>query len=251
MVIPSCGAPSRHALASRSELPHPLGVTDRPLVLVVDDDRELRAVLRSALHSRGYDVIEAGSGQQALARCREARPHLMIVDLGLPDIDGVDVTWRVRREHELPIIVLSGRSEEAQQIRALDAGASDYVTKPFREGELMARVRSALRRAPGGRDLRELRIGDLSIDVVERRVFVGALEIELTSTEFKLLYALARDAGRVVTHRRLLAEVWGSGCQEVQYLRVYMRQLRCKLEEEATRPKRLVTVLGVGYRFAT
>jgi two-component system KDP operon response regulator KdpE len=225
-------------------------LTARPLVLVVDDDRELRGVLRVALQGRGYDVVEAASGSQALARFREALPQLMIVDLGLPDIDGVDVTWRVRRERELPIIVLSARTEEAQQVRALDAGATDYVTKPFREAELMARVRAALRHAPGARDQRELRVGDLLIDVHQRRVFVAGTEVELTPTEFKLLYALACDAGRVVTHRRLLAEVWGAGCLDVQYLRVYMRQLRSKLEEEAARPKRIITVLGVGYRFA-
>ncbi|HYQ14436.1 MAG TPA: response regulator [Polyangiaceae bacterium] len=224
-------------------------MTARPLVLLVEDDRDLRGVLRLALQGRGYDVLEAASGNQALARFREASPQLMIVDLGLPDIDGVDVTWRVRREHELPIIVLSARTEEAQQIRAFDAGANDYVTKPFREGELMARVRSALRYAPNARAQRELRVGAVRLDTLDRKVFVEDVEVEMTPTEFKLLHVLACDAGRVVTHRRLLGEVWGAGCREVQYLRVYMRQLRNKIEADSARPKRLLTVLGVGYRF--
>jgi two-component system KDP operon response regulator KdpE len=220
----------------------------RPVVMVVEDDRCMRGVLRLALQGRGYEVIEAASGHQALARFREAPPDLMILDLGLPDIDGVDVAVRVRHEHELPIIVLSARAEEAQQIRAFDAGANDYVTTPFRAGELMARVRSALRCAPRARE-DELQVGDVRLDTLARRVFLKDVEVELTPTEFKLLHVLLGEVGRVVLHNRLLREVWGPGCKEIQYLRVYMRQLRAKLEEDAARPRRILTVLGVGYRF--
>jgi two-component system KDP operon response regulator KdpE len=223
----------------------------RPVVLLVEDDRDMRNVLRIALRGRGYDVVEAATGSQAMAKFREATPNVMILDLGLPDVDGVDVALNVRREHDLPIIVLSARGEEEQQIRALDAGANDYVTKPFREGELMARVRAALRYGPTGREYRELEVGDVRMDAVERRVFVKQVEVELTPTEFKLLHLLLREGGRVVTHRQLLCEVWGPSCSnEVQYLRVFMRQLRAKIEDNASRPKRIVTALGVGYRVA-
>jgi len=222
---------------------------DSPVVLVVEDDRDMRSALGVALRGRGYDVVEASTGSQALAKFREAPPNLMILDLGLPDIDGIDVTLRVRHEHELPIIVLSARSEEEQQVRALDAGANDFVSKPFREGELMARVRAALRYAPRAREYGEIEVGDIRMDTVRRRAFVNDVEVELTPTEFKLLHVLISEAGRVVTHQQLLTEVWGASCKnEVQYLRVYMRQLRTKVEENATRPKRIMTVLGVGYR---
>lgn len=225
-------------------------MADRPLVLVVEDDRGLRGMLRLALQQRGYQVAEAGSGRQALAKVRESTPQLVLVDLGLPDISGVDLTWRMRREHDFPIIVLSARNEEALQIRAFDAGVNDYVTKPFREGELMARIRTALRYVPSVGPQRELRVGAVRLDALDRKVFVDDVEVDMTPTEFKLLHVLARDAGRVVTHRRLLTEVWGAGCSELQYLRVYMRHLRAKIEADATSPKRLLTVLGIGYRFA-
>lgn len=226
-------------------------MTPRPLVLLVEDDREMRGVLGLALRGRGYDVAEAASGRQALAKFREAPPHLMILDLGLPDFDGVELASHVRHEHELPIIVLSARGEEEQQIRALDAGVNDFVTKPFREGELMARVRAALRYAAHGRDVGEVRVGDIHMDTVKREVRVNELTVELTPTEFKLLHILLSEAGRVVTHHQLLSEVWGTAHRnEVQYLRVYMRQLRAKVEEDPSRPKRILTALGVGYRVA-
>ena len=221
----------------------------RPVVMVVEDDRNMRGVLRLALQGRGYEVVEAANGNQALVRFREAPPNLMILDLGLPDIDGVDVTLQVRHEHQLPIIILSARGEESQQIRALDAGANDYVTKPFREGEFMARVRSALRHASRARQDEQLELGDVRMDTLARRVFLKGVEVVLTPTEFKLLHVLLSEVGRVVLHRQLLQEVWGPGCKEVQYLRVYMRQLRAKLEEDTARPRRILTVLGVGYRF--
>jgi two-component system, OmpR family, KDP operon response regulator KdpE len=221
----------------------------RPVVLLVEDDRDMRNVLHVALQARGYDVMVAGSGAQALAKFREAPPNLMILDLGLPDMDGVDVALNVRRRYELPIIVLSARGEEEQQVKALDAGANDYVTKPFREGELMARVRAALRFAPRSREYGEIEVGDIRMDTVERQAFVKDVEVNLTPTEFKLLHLLLCEGGRIVTHRQLLRQVWGPNCDnEVQYLRVYMRQLRGKVEEDGARPRRILTALGVGYR---
>jgi two-component system KDP operon response regulator KdpE len=223
----------------------------RSVVLLVEDDHEMRGVLKTALQDRGYEVVAAASGTQALNTFREAPPHLMILDLGLPDIDGVDVAARVRKRYELPIIVLSARGDEEQQIKALDAGANDFVTKPFREGELMARVRAALRNGPKARELGELVVGDVRMDTMARRVFVGEKEVTLTPTELKLLHLLLCEGGRVVTHRELLCQVWGAhAAEEVQYLRVFMRQLRAKIEEDASRPRRLVTVLGIGYRLA-
>jgi two-component system KDP operon response regulator KdpE len=224
-------------------------MTSRPTVLLVEDDRAMRSILLVALQGRGYDVVEAATGSQALAKFREAPPNLMLLDLGLPDIDGVEVALTVRHQHELPIIVLSARGEEEQQIRALDAGVNDYVIKPFREGELMARVRAALRYAPRAREYVALDVGDVRMDTVRRRVFVKDVEVQLTPIEFKLLHVLLSEAGRVVTHRQLLSEVWGPSREnEVQYLRVYMRQLRAKIEENAARPQRILTALGVGYR---
>ncbi|HEU5076861.1 MAG TPA: response regulator transcription factor [Polyangiaceae bacterium] len=222
-------------------------MTER-LILIVEDEAVVRRVLTLALQSRGYLVAQAETGRQALERIRAGKPDAMILDLGLPDMDGIDVAAIAHREHQVPIIVLSGRGEEQQQIRALDAGADDYVTKPFREGELMARLRATLRRAPlAVRD--ELSIGDLKLDVYGRAVTCGSQPVSLTPLEFKLLQVLAEARGRVVTHERLLTEVWGSEhANELAYLRVYMKQLRRKLEDDPAQPKRLLTILGVGYR---
>lgn len=221
----------------------------RQRVLVVEDESLMRRVVVLALKSHGYDTVEAPSGSDALSALRGRRPDAVILDLGLPDTDGVQLTRSLRERHDMPILILSARGEESQQIQALDAGANDYVVKPFREGELMARLRAALRAAHPSRERGVLVIGDLRIDTVEHRVHVGEREIALTRTEFKLLSVLARESGRVVTHERLLAEVWGPGrSEEVQYLRVYMKQLRRKLESDPSLPRRIVTVLGVGYR---
>lgn len=223
----------------------------RSVVMLVEDDRDMRGVLQVALQEHGYDVVAAANGTQALNKFREAPPHLMILDLGLPDIDGVDVAVNVRKKYELPIIVLSARGDEEQQIKALDAGANDFVTKPFREGELMARVRAALRSGARTREYGELEVGDVRMDTVARRVYVKDEEVTLTPIEFKLLHLLLCEGGRVVTHRELLCQVWGQHCSDqVQYLRVFMRQLRSKIEEDAAQPRRLVTVLGVGYRLS-
>jgi two-component system, OmpR family, KDP operon response regulator KdpE len=180
---------------------------------------------------------------------RRSPADVMILDLGLPDIDGVDVALNARQHHDLPIIVLSARREEEQQVKAFDAGANDYLTKPFREAELMARVRAALRYGQCASEFSELKVGDIRMDTVDRRVFLNDVEVLLSPIEFKLLRILLSESGGVVTHGRLLREVWGPGSRnELQYLRVYMRQLRVKIEEDAARPKRILTALGVGYR---
>jgi two-component system, OmpR family, KDP operon response regulator KdpE len=224
-------------------------MTGRSVVLVVEDERDMRKVLLVALQSHGYQVVEASTGKQALTSFRDVPPNVMLLDLGLPDMDGVQVVSSVRREHEVPIIILSARSEEQQQIKALDAGANDYVTKPFREGELMARVRAALRYGPRLKERSEVTVGDVRIDAIRRRVFVREVEIELTATEFKLLHVLACEPGQVLTHGQLLCEVWGPNrLEDLQYLRVYMKQLRRKIEDDPSRPTRIVTELGVGYR---
>lgn len=221
----------------------------RPLILIVEDEAVMRRVLLLALDAHGYSVVEAVTGEQALTRVHDQPPDAVILDLGLPDMDGVAVARAVRDAHDLPIIVLSARNEEQEQIRALDAGVNDYVTKPFREGELMARVRAALRHGARLSARQEMVVGDIRIDAVERRVFLRDTEVELTPTEFKLLHLLAREAGRVVTHDKLLREVWGPAhVEDLQYLRVFMKQLRKKLEAESARPKRITTAPGIGYR---
>ncbi len=223
----------------------------RPLILVVEDESVMRKVLRLALNGQGYDVVEAGTGSQALLKIMSRVPDAVILDLGLPDMDGVQVAREIREKYPIPIIVLSAREEEQQQIRALDAGANDYVTKPFREGELMARIRVALRSPVSNASPHELVIGELRLQVLQRRTFVRGVEVALTPTEFKLLHLLAREAGRVLSHSQLLREVWGPAqTEEVQYIRVYMKQLRQKIEDDPSQPRRLLTTPGVGYRLA-
>lgn len=221
----------------------------RPIVLIVEDERPMRRVLSVALRSQGYAVLEADTAGAALRSLCEHSPDVMILDLGLPDMDGVELASRVRQERQIPIIVLSARGEEQQQIRALDAGADDYVIKPFRQGELMARLRAALRRHNPPPERREISVGALRVDLEQRRTFVGEREVSLTPTEFKFLELLARQPGCVVTHEHLLREIWGQGhVEDVQYLRVYVKQLRRKIEDDPARPRRIVTALGVGYR---
>jgi two-component system KDP operon response regulator KdpE len=223
----------------------------RASVLVVEDDAVMLGVLSVALKSHGYDVRAAASGGEALSEIRRKLPDAMILDLGLPDMDGFEVAARVRDRSELPIIVLSARGEEYSQIRALDEGANDYVTKPFREGELMARVRVALRRPVDRAARTQLVVGDVRIDELQQRVFVEEVEVEVTPTEFKLLQLLARHPDQVVTHQQLLREIWGAArVSEMQYLRVYVKQLRQKIEKDPSHPQRIRTALGVGYRLA-
>ena len=219
-------------------------------VLVVEDEPGIRAVLRALLEAEQYRVVEADTAARAEIEARGHKPDLLLVDLGLPDGDGVELIRRVRRFAPLPIVVLSARTMEEQKIAALDAGADDYVTKPFSAPELLARVRAALRRIARRQDgLPRLCFGSLNVDL-ERRVTAGpAGEVHLTPIEYRLLEALARDAGALVTQRRLIREVWGPDrVDDSRNLRVVVRNLRQKLEPDPPRPRHIVTEAGVGYR---
>ncbi len=219
-------------------------------ILIVDDEPQLRRVLFTMLATDGFRVIEATNAERALIEARSHKPDLVLLDLGLPDADGESVVEAIRRWSSVPIVVLSARVDEAQKIRALDAGADDYVTKPFSAGELLARIRSALRRAVKQTDGEGLlRLGEIELDLVKRRVSGPRGEIRLTPLEFRLIAALARHQGGVATQRRLLAEVWGPDhVEDTHYLRVYMKQLREKLERDPANPRYLRTETGVGYR---
>ncbi|HTQ06698.1 MAG TPA: response regulator [Polyangiaceae bacterium] len=221
-----------------------------PAILVIEDELPMRRVLRSALGGQGYRVWEAGTVEEGLSAFAARSPQVVLLDLGLPDGEGFEVVERIRDSSGVPIVVISARGDERDQVRALDSGANDYVTKPFREAELFARVRAALRGAARvSRHAETLTIGPLRIHCYERRVYMNDVEIELTPTEYNLLNALAREAGRVITHRQLLRQVWGPEfVEDVQYLRVFMKQLRHKLEPNPTKPQLLVTTPGVGYR---
>ena len=220
------------------------------LVLVVDDEPQLRRFLRATLPAHGYRVVEADSGATALQEAASRAPDLILLDLGLPDLDGVEVTRRLREWSATPIVVLSARDRERDKIEALDAGADDYLTKPFGTGELLARIRVALRHASAPESAEPVFEQDaLKVDLAARRVFVEGSEVRLTRTEYRLLALLVKHAGRVVTHRQLLKEVWGPGSVDhTHYLRVYMGQLRHKLEADPSRPRYLQTETGVGYR---
>ena len=223
-----------------------------PVALIVEDEPPMVRFLKTALTSHGFRVVEAPNGQEALRQAATRAPDVVVLDLGLPDMDGLEVTRRLREWSAVPIIVLSARGQEGDKIKALDAGADDYVTKPFAMGELMARLRVALRHA--ARTTREsgetaVSVGELRIDRLRRQVFVGAAEVRLTPIEYRLLSALAQYPGRVLTHEHLLRQVWGPGYTEQHhYLRVYMAQLRHKLEQDPSRPRYLLTEPGVGYR---
>jgi two-component system KDP operon response regulator KdpE len=222
----------------------------RRTVLLVEDEPQIRRFLCSALAAEGYRVVESPSAWRGTIDAGTQKPDLAIVDLGLPDFDGVEVIRRIREWSSMPIVVLSARTEERSKIEALDAGADDYVTKPFGVGELFARMRAALRyaarSATGGRTLL---LGATRVDLEKRRVEREGSEIRLTPVEFKLLACLARHLGNVATHRQLLADVWGPAhVGQTHYLRVYMKQLREKLEADPARPRHLLTEAGVGYR---
>lgn len=212
----------------------------------------MRRFLRAALRGHGYQVVEAATAREGLMQVAGRNPELILLDLGLPDMDGLEVTRTLRRSTSNPVIVISARGLEQDKVAALDLGADDYLTKPFSEPELLARIRAALRRAAspaGGGASETFESGELRIDLVRRVVHRGGREVHLTPTEFRLLATLVRNAGQVVTHRRLLHEVWGANYQEhTHYLRVYMAQLRHKLERDPTRPRLLATEPGVGYR---
>jgi len=222
-----------------------------PVVLVIEDEPQMRRFLKASLESHDYGLVEAGSAREGLAQATGRNPDVILLDLGLPDLDGIELTRRLREWARTPIIVISARGREQDKIAALDAGADDYLTKPFGVGELLARLRVALRHAVAPDDGGEpvLAIGDLTVDLASRLVFRKGAEVHLTPIEYKLLATLARHAGKVVTHRQLLKEAWGpNAVEQTHYVRVYMTQLRHKLEDDPSRPRYLLTESGVGYR---
>ncbi len=225
---------------------------DGALLLAIEDEPQMLRFLRASLTTHGYRLIEAGTASNGLSLAAARAPEVILLDLGLPDADGTQVTRRLREWCTTPIIVLSARGQDEDKILALDAGADDYLTKPFSVGELLARIRVALRHAAqsaSGSSQSEFISGALRVDLAGRRVSVRDREVHLTPTEYKLLVSLIRHAGRVVTHRQLLGEVWGvTHTERSHYVRVYMGQLRAKIEENPARPELLLNEPGVGYR---
>ncbi len=221
-------------------------------VLVVEDEAPIRRFLRASLESHGLKMLETAGGQEGLLLAASYKPDILLLDLGLPDIDGLEIIRRVRDWSQMPIIILSARGKDADKIAALDAGADDYLTKPFSAAELMARIRVALRHSTGTQPPAQQPVfeaGDLRIDFARRQVCVRQVEVHLTPIEYNLLGVLVRYAGRVVTHQQLLKEVWGAhSTEQSHYLRIYMHQLRRKLEANPARPEILLTEPGVGYR---
>lgn len=222
------------------------------LILVVEDEPQMRRFIRASLQSHGYRVLEAERVAEAMALVTSHNPELLLLDLGLPDGDGIDLTKSIREWSKVPILVISARGREDDKVMALDAGADDYLTKPFGVNELLARMRVALRHAQtagAGAPLSVFEVGDLKIDVVRREVFRGDEALHLTPIEYKLLVLFARHAGKVLTHSQILREVWGpSYASQNHYVRVHMAELRKKIEADPARPKLLVTEPGVGYR---
>jgi len=230
--------------------PHIL-MSQGAMILLIEDEPEIRHFLRTTLPAHGFRLHEVATGHDGLAQAKAWNPDLILLDLGLPDLDGGEVIRQVREWTATPIIVLSARDREQAKVAALDLGADDYITKPFGVNELLARIRTALRHAVRTGDDGEsvFALGDLKVDLGRRQVLVSGKEVHLTPIEYKLLTTLIRYAGKVLTHRQLLKEVWGPlHVEEGHYLRVYMRQLRNKLEKNPAHPRYLVTELGVGYR---
>jgi len=225
---------------------------DKGMILVIEDEPQMQRFLRIVLQGQGYSFIKAQTGQEGLVQAATRSPDIILLDLGLPDIDGLEVTRRLREWSDIPIIVLSAREQEQDKIKALDAGADDYLTKPFGAGELLARIRVAIRH----KVMRQSATGEpvfildnLRVDMSLRQVFLNEQEVHLTPIEYKLLTVLIQNAGKVITHNQLLKEVWGpSYSKETQYLRVYMTQLRHKLESDPARPRFLINEPGIGYR---
>jgi two-component system KDP operon response regulator KdpE len=227
----------------------------RPEILLIEDDHQIRKVLRALLVAEDYRLHEAAAGAEGLAQASSRHPVLFLLDLGLPDRDGVEIIREIRRWSQIPILILSARDREQDKIEALDAGADDYVSKPFAPGEVLARIRASLRRAAvldKDEPSNTVDFGDVSVNLAVRRVFFAGSEVHLTPNEYKVLQVLIRNSGKVVTHRQLLNEVWGpEHLEEAQYLRVFMGQLRRKLEADPAHPKHLITEPGVGYRLLT
>jgi two-component system, OmpR family, KDP operon response regulator KdpE len=225
---------------------------DKELILLIEDEPQMRRFLRITLQGRGYRLIETPTGQEGLMQAATRNPDVVLLDLGLPDMDGIEVAKRFREWSEVPIIIISARGQEEDKIKALDEGADDYLTKPFGAGELLARIRVALRHRAlrhAGQNEPVFILDDLRVDLMKRQVFLKDNEVHLTPIEYSLLSVLIKNAGRVVTHTQLLKEVWGPVyAGQTQYLRVYMAQLRRKLETDAARPRFLINEPGVGYR---
>jgi two-component system, OmpR family, KDP operon response regulator KdpE len=219
-------------------------------ILIIDDEVQIRRLLEITLSSYGYKISEATTGKQGLIAAATNHPDLIILDLGLPDTDGIEVLRKLREWYQRPIIILSVKNSEEDIVNSLDSGANDYLAKPFRTGELLARIRVALRQSHGEDDNPTLIFGSLTIDLINHTAFKNKTALKLTNTEFTLLSLLARNSGRVMTHQSILKEIWGLGyIGQTQYLRVFVAQLRKKIEEDPGKPKLLITESGIGYRF--
>jgi two-component system KDP operon response regulator KdpE len=225
---------------------------NKGVILLVEDEPQMRRLVRVILKGHGYHLVEAATGEEGLMQTATRNPEVVLLDLGLPDMDGLEVTKRLREWSETPIIVISAREQEMDKIKALDAGADDYLTKPFAAGELLARIRVAMRHRLmqiSGEKKSVFSIDNLKVDLEKRQVFVSEKEVHLTPIEYKMLVMLIKNAGKVMTHSQLLKEVWGPPyVHEIHYLRVYMTQLRHKLEADPARPRFLINEPGVGYR---
>ena len=224
----------------------------KPLALIIDDEDQIRRLVKVVLESDGYEVDKAASGQEGITRAAARRPSVIVLDLGLPDLDGQQVLKRLREWTKAPVLILSVRDDEAGKVAALDAGADDYVTKPFSSGELLARLRAAQRKTRPAAEASVYTFGSLTVDLGDRVVARGKREIKLTATEYALLRLLTVHNGRVLTHRQILREIWGPKSEEHrQYLRVYVTHLRQKIETHPDEPTLIRTEPGIGYRFAS
>jgi len=220
-------------------------------ILVIDDEVEIRRLLKVGLTAHGYDFLEAANGKDGLVQAATLRPDIVILDMGLPDLEGLSVVSQIREWSQVPIIILSVRGQDQDKVKALDLGADDYLTKPFSMSELMARIRVALRHQGNIKDQPVIQVGELYADLSRRLVKVAGNEVHLTPIEYDLLKILLTNAGKVVTHGYLLASIWGGNSQEYsQYLRIYISHLRKKIEQDPNQPKLILTEPGVGYRLA-
>jgi len=225
-------------------------MTNEGTILIIDDEVQIRRLLEITLSANGYKISEAATGKDGLILAARVHPVLIILDLGLPDFDGIEILKKLREWYDKPVIILSVRNSEDDIIKALDLGANDYLTKPFRTGELLARIRVAIRQNEGNSDEPVLEFGSLTIELANHKARRNNEIIKLTSTEFSLLALLAKNEGRVLTHQYILKEIWGMGyIEQTQYLRVFIAQLRKKIEEDPAKPKLLNTESGIGYRF--
>jgi len=227
-------------------------MTNDEIILIIDDEVQIRRLLEITLSSNGYKIFSASTGQEGIQKAVSHVPILIILDLGLPDADGIEILKKLREWYQKSILILSVRNSEDDIVRALDYGANDYLTKPFRTGELLARIRASIRQNQGTPDNPRMVFGSLEVDLANHLARKNNEIIKLTSTEFSMLALLAKNEGRVLTHQYILKEVWGMGyIEQTQYLRVFVAQLRKKIEDEPTKPKLLITESGIGYRFGS